>query len=52
MCVFSPDGSELVRSWGVEGTGDTQFRNTTALVIAGQHLYVMDQIEGRVQVFE
>ena len=52
VCVFSPDGSELVRSWGVEGTGDGQFQYPVALAVAGQHLYVMDHCNDRVQVFE
>ena len=52
VCVFSPDGSMLLRSWGVRGTGDGQFQFPTALAAAGKHLYVMDSCGGRVQVFE
>ena len=51
VCVFSPDGSELVRSWGVKGNGDGQFAYPTALAASGRHLYVMDASD-RVQVFE
>ena len=52
VCVFSADGSQLVRSWGTEGTGDGQFSMPTALAVAGSHLYVLDMNSGRVQVFE
>ncbi len=51
VCVLSPDGSELVRSWGVEGAGDGQFEFHTALAAARRHLYVMDAGGNRVQVF-
>ncbi len=35
LCVFSPDGSELVRSWGVQGTA---CRCRTSLVCDGRIL--------------
>jgi hypothetical protein len=52
VCVFSADGVELVRSWGGSDVCDSQFRHPTALAAAGHHLYVMDRMNGRVQVFE
>ncbi len=52
VCVFSPDGSEVVRSWGLVGTGDGQLQSPTALAAAGKHLYVIDASSSRVQVFE
>ncbi len=52
VCVFSADGLELVRSWGMRGFGTGQFMFPVALAAAGRHLYVMDCGSGRVQVFE
>ena len=54
VCVFSADGSQLVRSWGTKGTRRGQFRLPTALAVAGSHLYVLDgdSASARVQVFE
>ena len=52
VCVFSPDGLELVRSWGSFGPGDGEFDDPTALALVGEHLYVLDCESERVQVFE
>ena len=52
ICVFSADGSMLLRSWGSEGTGDGQFKYPTALAVRGSRLYVLDNSSPRVQVFE
>ena len=52
ICVFSADGSTLLRCWGGRGSGDGQFRNPTALAVRGSRLYVLDCSSPRVQVFE
>ena len=52
LCLFSPDGLELLRSWGTMGNGDGEFEYPTALAIAGSHLCVLDYGSARVQVFE
>ena len=50
ICVFSPDGDTLMKTWGSEGTEDCQFHSPQALAVSGTYLYVMDRT--RVQVFE
>ena len=50
ICVLSPDGDTLIKTWGSEGTAAGQFRFPTALAVSGSYLYVMDG--SRVQVFE
>ncbi len=52
VCVFSADGSTLLRSWGTPGSGDGQFAFPTALALVGAKLYVLDGDGTRVQVFE
>ena len=52
VCVFSADGSTLLRSWGTNGTGDGQFSGPVALAVRGPRLYVLDLSSPRVQVFE
>lgn len=59
ICVFSPDGSELIRTFGSEGDGDGEFEHPNRLGVHGDQLYVMDEslsesdlgYAGRVQVF-
>jgi DNA-binding beta-propeller fold protein YncE len=50
ICVFSPDGDTLIRTWGSYGTAAGQFEYPRALAVSGLYLYVMDHT--RVQVFE
>jgi tripartite motif-containing protein 71 len=50
ICVFSPDGDTLIKTWGSEGNAASQFEYPQALAVSGSHLYVMD--DKRVQVFE
>ena len=50
ICVFSPDGDTLIKTWGSVGTAAGQFQQPKALAVAGSYLYVMD--DTRVQVFE
>ena len=52
VCVFSADGSELLRAWGSSGTGNGEFNCPTALSVRGSRLYVLDRNNPRVQVFE
>lgn len=52
VCVVSPDGSTLVRSWGRGGLGDGEFQRPAALAVHGRQLYVLDFESARVQVFE
>jgi DNA-binding beta-propeller fold protein YncE len=50
ICVLSPDGDTLIKTWGSEGTAAGQFEFPHALAVSGSYLYVMDNT--RVQVFE
>ena len=50
ICVFSPDGDTLIKTWGSRGTAAGQFIFPGALAVSGSYLYVMDG--PRVQVFE
>ena len=42
VCVVSPDGLGLVRSWGACGPGGESLTKPAALSYAGKHLYVME----------
>ena len=50
--VYSADGSTLLRQWGGKDDADGQFNVPSALAMCGGHLYVLDNISKRVQVFE
>ena len=52
ICVFSADGSTLLRQWGDKGDVDGKFMGPTALAMCGGQLYVLDEVSNRVQVFE
>ena len=52
ICVYSADGSTLLRQWGGEGYADGRFSHPTSLAMCGSLLYVLDEISNRVQVFE
>ena len=52
ICVFSADGSTLLRQWGGYGVADGMFINPTALAMCGGQLYVLDRGNKRVQVFQ
>lgn len=56
ICVFSPDGSTLERSFGSECDDDTsdapgQLKSPTALALHVCRLYVLDERSERLQVF-
>jgi len=48
--VFRPDGTFL-RSFGKPGTGDGEFQRPSAVLIAGDEVFVADAVNNRVQVF-
>ena len=50
ICVFSPDGDTLIKTWGSQGTAAGTFEYPRALAVSGSYLYVLDKT--RVQVFE
>ena len=50
ICVFSPDGDTLIKTWGSIGDAAGQFKFPTALAVSGSSLFVLDNT--RVQVFE
>ena len=50
ICVLSPDGDTLIKTWGSYGSAVGQFQFPNALAVSGSYLYVMDKT--RVQVFE
>lgn len=52
ICVFSPDGSTLLRAFGSEGDITGHFKCPTALAMHGDKLYVIDWMSHRVQVFK
>ena len=52
VCVFSLSSGELVRTFGSEGTADGQFNYPNALAVVNSRLYVLDERNPRVQVFE
>jgi len=52
VCVFSPSDGALLRTWGANGTGNSQFMSPRVLATSRNRLYVLDQSSARVQVFE
>lgn len=52
ICVFSSDGSTLLRSFGCRGDAPGQFKRPNALEMRGDKLFVLDQDSARVQVFK
>ncbi len=50
ICVFSPDGDTLIKTWRSQGTAAGQFEYPQTLAVSGPYLYVMDN--KRVHVFE
>lgn len=53
VCVYSADGSTLLRQWGGEDSdADGKFKWPDALAMYGGQLYVLDKDSRRVQVFE
>ena len=52
ICVYSADGSTLLRQWEGNGDADGELQDPTALAMCGGQLYVLDQNSERVQVFE
>lgn len=51
ICVFSSDGSTLLRSFGSQGETPGKFNFPIALAVHGKQLYVLDRDTARVQVF-
>lgn len=51
VCVLSPDGSSLLRSFGVKGNTNGSFRTPASLAMHDGKLYVLDADSDRVQVF-
>lgn len=51
VCVYSPDGSNVLRSFGCWGYGKGCFNYPIALATHGDHLFVLDSDSPRVQVF-
>lgn len=51
ICVFSPDGSTLLRKFGSQGEGPGLFRDPVSLAIHDGKLYVLDLNSRRVQCF-
>lgn len=51
ICVLSPDGSSLLRTFGSFGDSPGLFKGTYALAMHGGQLYVLDSNSARVQVF-
>lgn len=51
ICVFSSDGSTLLRTIGGQGTGVGQLLYPYTLAVYGDALYVLDRTSARVQVF-
>lgn len=52
VCVYSSDGSTLLRSFGSYGYAPGQFNGPTALAMLRDELYVLDYGSARVQVFK
>ena len=53
VCVYSADGTTLLRQWGGESEADDgKFKTPTALAMCRGQLYVLDYDSDRVQVFE
>lgn len=51
VCVFSPDGSTLLRAFGAEGDAAGQFKSPRGLAVHESQLYVIEQNNSRLQVF-
>lgn len=51
VCVFSPDGSTLLRAFGMTGDEGEQLKEPIALAMHDQYLYVLDWGSARVQLF-
>ena len=52
ICVLSPDGSVLLRSWGTQGTDIGQLQLPTAVALAQDKLFVLEAYSGRLHVFQ
>ena len=52
ICMYSGDGSTLLRQWGGKGDADGMLLDPTALAMCRGQLYVLDAGSKRVQVFE
>ena len=52
VCVFSQVDGTLLRTWGANGTDNSQFNSPTALATSRNRLYVLDEHRARVHVFE
>lgn len=52
ICVYSPDGSALLRSFGSQGDAAGEFKSPFSLAVHGGQLYVLEYDAARVQVFE
>lgn len=52
ICVFTPNGSALLRSFGSEGDAPGQFKCPVGLAIHGNTLYVIDTLTARLQIFQ
>lgn len=51
VCVFSGDGSILLRTFGSEGDAPSQFNYPHSLATHSDKVFVLDQFSGRMQVF-
>lgn len=51
VCVFSPDGLTLLRSFGCKGDAPGKFQCPSTLAVHGSQLFVKDWESTRVQVF-
>jgi len=52
VCVFSQSDGTLLRTWGANGSGNSELHNPTALATSHNRLYVLDQNGACVKVFE
>ena len=53
VCVFAPDGGAMLRVWsGDKPVADGAFTHPTALALCKGQLYVLNETDGYVQVFE
>lgn len=51
ICVFSPDGSSFLQTFGTFGKAPGQFKNPRSLAMHSGQLYVSDYNTSRVQLF-
>lgn len=51
LCVFSSDGSTLLRTFGEQGDAPGQFQSPIALAVNGGHVFVLESSSNRVQLF-